>query len=339
MNTFGTKIRFTSFGESHGPAVGGVLDGFPAGKTIDLDFIRQQVISRQPQTGYSTARHEADDIVWLSGISIIDDHKAFSLGSPIAFYVANNDIRPQDYDGRPRPGHADLTYSLKYGIAPQPGGGRASARETVARIIAGALCETLLIERGVRILAYTDAIGNIHCTEDYGKLNLDGIYDNPLRCPDSTASERMESLLHDIKARHDSIGGIVKVVIKGMPAGIGNPIFGRLPAMLAHAMLTINACKGFDYGSGFNGAAQPGSELNDPILPDWQSLPQQSQHTVTNHAGGCLGGITTGNDIVFRVVFKPTPTIGSQGRHDVCIVPRAVSVVKAMTALTLTNAM
>ena len=336
MNTFGTHIRFTSFGESHGPAVGGVIDGFPAGRTIGMDFVRQQVQQRQPQADFSTPRHESDQITWLSGLKFIDDTSAITLGTPIAFYISNNDVRPLDYTTTPRPGHADMTYLLKYGIQPT-GGGRASARETITRVVAGAMCEQLLQEKGIRIFAYTHAIGNIKADDNYNHLNLTTIYDNATRCPDADTDSKMLQLLTQIKAQKDSIGGIVKIIVKGMPAGVGEPIFHRLPALLAHAILTINACKGFDYGSGFEAVEKTGSELNDPILPDWQTMPLQAPHTMTNNAGGCLGGITTGNDIVCRAVFKPTPTIGGEGRHDVCVVPRAVSVVKAMTALTLAD--
>lgn len=339
MNTFGRNITFTSFGESHGVAVGGVLDGFPAGVSIDLAALKTSLDNRHPVAPFATQRHDTDQIHFLSGIEHTDDTHALTLGTPIAFYINNDDIRPTDYNAVPRPGHADMTYALRYGIPQQSGGGRASARETAARVVAGGICAQWLAQHEIRIYGFTSAIGDICIGKDYTEYDLSGVYHNAVRCPDTAVSEAMTRLLERLREEQDSIGGIVSCVVQGMPAGVGNPIFGRIPALLAHAMLTINAAKGFDYGSGFSDIAKRGSELNDAILPDWQSRPKQSPHTVTNHAGGCLGGITTGNDIVFRVAFKPTPSIGRGLRHDVCVVPRAVSVVEAMTALTLADAL
>ncbi len=338
MNVFGRHITFTSFGESHGTAIGGVLDGIKAGIHLSLPLIEEAVRHRQPQAAYSTSRHEPDKISWLSGVETLDTSTLMTLGSPIAFSIANTDIRPSDYCDTARPGHADMTYYLRYGIPQRSGGGRASARETVSRVVAGAICEQLLAEHGINVFAYTSAIGNIAVKQNYTEFNLSNeIYNNNLRCPDVGTRTAMETLLSNVQAHDDSIGGIVTCVIQGVPAGVGNPIFGKLPALLAGAMLSINACKGFDYGSGFEGVGKRGSELNDPYQPEWKHLNKQIPHTLTNNAGGCLGGISTGNDIYFRAVFKPAPSIGIGGRHDVCVVPRAVSVVKAMTLLTLAD--
>ena len=285
MNTFGKKYCFTSFGESHGPAVGGVIDGCPSGVQIDMNRISEMLRRRANGVGGSPrAAAEKDEVVWLSGI--LD---GVTLGTPIAFTIANTDARPEDYDALKnvfRPGHADYTYQVKYGIRDHRGGGRASARETAARVVAGAIAMQLLEQKGIRISA--------------------------------SLIEPTEKTILQAKSEGDSVGAIIACTIQGVPAGTGEPIFDKLQARLAYAMLSINACKGFEYGVGFDSVNHRGSEIN-------------------HISGGIAGGIADGTDICFRVVFKPTPSIGFPGRYDACVGVRAVPVVEAMTALTLIN--
>ena len=324
MNSFGDKFVFTSFGESHSAAIGGVLDGVPAGLHIDLDLIianldrragrgqqsavsgqqstvssQQSAVSSQQSAVGSSARaaHEPDEVEWLSGV--LD---GVTLGTPIAFLIRNKDARPEDYEALKhtfRQGHADSTYAAKYGIRDWRGGGRASARETAARVVAGSIAQQLLTERGITIKAQLVQVGN------------------------ETRAEHFGEVIKNYRAEGDSIGGIIACEVTGLPMGLGEPIFDKLQAHLAYAMLSINACKGFDYGSGFEGVSLPGSIAN-----------QQS--------GGMLGGISDGTTVHFRCVFKPTPSTpkaGIKGRHDSCVAVRAVPVVKAMTALVLMNFM
>lgn len=289
MNTIGEKYRFTSFGESHGPAVGGVIDGCPAGLRIDMKLIREDLLRRRTG-GSERAAAEPDEVEWLSGL--LD---GVTLGTPIAFLIRNKAARPEDYEALKnvyRPGHADYTYEAKYGIRDVRGGGRASARETASRVVAGSIAKQLLQQQGIEIHAELVRVGKAQNKELF-------------------AAE-----IANAKADGDSVGGIVSCVISGVKAGIGEPIFDKVQARLAYAMLSINACKGFEYGVGFASAEKRGSEIN-------------------HISGGIAGGITDGTDITFRVVFKPTPSIGIPGRFDACVAVRAVPVVEAMAAMTI----
>lgn len=348
MNSFGHKFILTSFGESHGVAVGGVVDGCPAGLPVDFDFIRHQLSLRHPSTvSGGTARHEPDEIEFLSGIST--DH--LTLGTPIAFIVRNRNTDSADYSALRhtyRPGHADYTYDLRYGLRDHRGGGRASARETVSRVIAGAIAQ-LWLQRThhIRITAFVDRIGDAALPLPYHAYDLTLAERNPLRTLDPEVEKQMADLIRQTASAGDSIGGSVTCVVQNMPAGIGSPVFDKLQASLAHAMMSIPAAKSFEYGQGIAAATLRGSQSNDEMYID----PDGQPAFATNHAGGILGGITTGEDIHFRVAFKPVPsiplpqrtitdrhhptTIQIHGRHDTCIAPRAAAVVKAMTALTL----
>ncbi|MGM9746662.1 MAG: chorismate synthase [Paludibacteraceae bacterium] len=348
MNTFGHIFRLTTFGESHGTAIGGIIDGCPAGIDIDTAFVQAELDRRKPgQSSITTQRNEADRVEFLSGIF---DGK--TTGAPIGFCIANTDHRSSDYEHLKsvyRPGHADYTYQQKYGIRDYRGGGRASARETAARIVAGAIAKLALRNIGVHIAAYTAQIGNIAVNKPYQELDLTQTENNIVRCPDAATATQMVELIDTCRRQGDSIGGIVQCVISGAPIGLGEPLYGKLQAELAYAMLSINAAKGFDYGSGFEHVALTGSSLNDAFYADHEHI-----GTRTNFAGGIQGGITNGADIYFRVVFKPTPTISqaqqtidtdgnavelaAHGRHDACVVPRAVPVVEAMAAIVLFDA-
>ena len=325
-NTFGTQLRFTGFGESHGPAVGGVLDGMPAGIDIDFEAVRAMMRRRRPGASpLTTARKESDEVKFLSGI-----YKGKTLGTPIAFVIENSDVRSADYEqlGHAyRPNHADYTYQAKYGIRDHRGGCRASARETAGRVVAGALAMQFLASRGISIKAEAEAIGKA-------------------ASPDSFDAEILAA-----RADADSVGGVVRCVVSGCPAGLGEPVFGKLQAMLASAMMSINAAKGFEYGCGFDGARRRGSELLDTPYTDAEGHVRMA----SNHSGGIQGGISNGEDIYFRVAFKPVATLmraldtiddcgnsiklEMHGRHDVCVVPRALVVVEAMAALTLADAL
>ena len=343
MNTFGTLLRLTTFGESHGPAIGGVLDGFPAGVVIDEDFIRSEMRRRRPgQSAVTTSRNEADEVTFLSGI-----FEGRSTGTSIAFVIANTNNRSGDYDNMRsayRPSHADYVYDVKYGIRDHRGGGRSSARETAVRVCAGALAKLALKQLGVTVQAYTSQVGDIVLGKDYTAYDLSAIESNVVRCPDCEVAAAMERLILDVKAAGDTIGGVVTCVLKGLPVGLGEPLYNKFTSSLAAAMLSINAVKGFDYGNGFAAAFGRGSQQNDIFYNNDGSVA-----TRTNNSGGVQGGITNGNDVYFRVAFKPVATIlmeqptvapdGSEttikarGRHDPCVVPRAVPVVEAMAAL------
>ncbi len=344
-NTFGKIFTLTSFGESHGVGIGGVIDGFPAGIPVDLDFIQQELNRRKPgQSKITTDRKEADQVEFLSGI-----FEGKSTGCPIAFLVRNTNQHSSDYDNLRevfRPSHADFTYTQKYGIRDHRGGGRSSARETIARCVGGALAKLALKELGISIQAYTSQVGAIALENDYKKYDLNLIETNAVRCPDSQKAKEMEEYIAGVKAEGDTIGGIITCVVKGCPIGLGEPVFGKLQAALGHAMLTINAVKGFEYGEGFAGVTQRGSEQNDLFFNDKGQI-----NTRTNHSGGIQGGISNGQDIYFRVAFKPVATllqeqctvnvkgedakVKARGRHDPCVLPRAVPIVEAMTAMTL----
>ncbi|MEG1642685.1 MAG: chorismate synthase [Bacteroidales bacterium] len=345
MNTFGKIFRLTSFGESHGVAVGGVIDGMPAGVVVDELFIQNELDRRRPgQSQLVTQRDEKDRVVILSGV-----FDGFTTGAPIGFAVYNSDMRSADYDNLRdifRPSHADYTYHKKYGLRDHCGGGRSSARETVARCVAGAFAKLALGKLGVTITAYTSQVGNIELDRDYCKYDFGNIEKNQVRCPDMDVAKRMEELITEVKDAGDTIGGVVTCVINGVPIGLGEPVFGKLHADLGSAMLGINAVKGFEYGMGFDGVSRRGSEMNDRFI-----MRDGCVHTVTNNSGGIQGGISNGEDIYFRVAFKPVATILQQmetldvhgnevavklrGRHDPCVLPRAVPVVESMAAIVI----
>lgn len=342
-NTFGNIFTLTTFGESHGAAIGGVIDGMPSGIDADMDFIQHELDRRRPgQSDLTTARKEADRVRLLSGV-----FEGKTTGAPIGFMVENTNQRPSDYDNLRtlfRPSHADYTYQAKYSLRDHRGGGRASARVTIARVVGGALAKLALARHGITIGAYTSQVGNIKAEADYRQLDLSLTERNAVRCPDPAKAEAMASLIREVRASGDTIGGTVSCVIKGCPAGLGEPEFSKLHASLGAAMLSINAAKGFDYGSGFDGLSCRGSALNDPFV-----CHEQGFHTLSNHSGGIQGGISNGEDIYFRVAFKPAPTLlqdqltvdadgnatimKARGRHDPCVLPRAVPIVEAMAAM------
>ena len=348
MNTFGNLFRLTTFGESHGEAIGGVIDGMPPGIDIDVDFIQQELDRRRPgQSALTTSRQEADQVELLSGV-----FEGKSTGCPIGFIVRNTNQHSQDYDNMRdlfRPSHADYTYQEKYGIRDHRGGGRSSARITISRCVGGALAKMVLHQLGISIQAYTSQVGTIALDRDYQRYDLNLTDTNPVRCPDPEKAAQMEQLILKVKQEGDTIGGVITCVIKGCSTGIGEPEFGKLHAALGSAMLSINAVKGFEYGEGFEGVTARGSEQNDIFIP-WNPAPSGIT-TTTNHSGGIQGGISNGKDIYFRVAFKPVATIlqkqntvdkqgqattlTAKGRHDPCVLPRAVPVVEAMAAMTI----
>ena len=346
MNTFGEIFRLTTFGESHGPAIGGVIDGMPAGISIDLDLVQCELDRRRPgQSALTTPRKESDRVEILSGL-----FEGKTTGTPIGFIIRNENQHSADYDNLRdvfRPSHADYTYYNKYGIRDHRGGGRASARETAARCVAGAFAKIALQTQGISVKAYTSQVGGIALPGTYKDYDLNAIESNAVRCPDAATAEKMADLIKSVKAEGDTIGGIITGVITGVPVGVGEPVFGKLHAALGAAMLSINAAKGFDYGSGFEGGTQRGSEQNDLFVTDNEG----HVHTLTNNSGGIQGGISNGEDIYFRVAFKPVATllreqatidkeghaatVKARGRHDACVLPRAVPVVESMAAVTL----
>ncbi|SEA33062.1 chorismate synthase [Porphyromonadaceae bacterium NLAE-zl-C104] len=347
MNTFGTIFRLTSFGESHGAAVGGVIDGCPPGLELDMDFIQSELDRRRPgQSRITTPRKEADKVEFLSGVF---ENK--TTGAPIGFIVRNENQQSSDYDNIKeafRPSHADFTYQQKYGIRDYRGGGRSSARETIARVVGGAVAKLYLRRLNIDITAYTSQVGDIALENDYRIYDLSRTEDNFVRCPDPDIAEQMIKLIQEVRYQGDTIGGTITCVVKGTPVGLGEPVFGKLHAMLGSAMLSINAVKGFEYGSGFSVAAR-GSEVNDSFYNDNGRV-----NTRTNNSGGIQAGISNGQDIYFRVAFKPVSTIlreqqtvdmhgndtiiKARGRHDPCVLPRAVPIVEAMAAITLLDA-
>jgi len=349
-NTFGTLFTLTTFGESHGAAVGGVVDGMPANIEIDLDFIQRELNRRRPgQSPLTTSRQEADQVELLSGV-----FEGRTTGSPIGFIVRNQNQHSQDYENLRslfRPSHADYTYYNKYGIRDHRGGGRSSARITLSRVVGGALAKLALRQLGISICAYTSQVGDIALDGHYSSYDLSLTETNAVRCPDPATAARMEQLIAAVKAQGDTIGGIITCVVKGCPVGIGEPEFGKLHAQLGAAMLSINAAKGFEYGEGFAGVTQRGSEQNDIFIQEKERAGCGTITTATNHSGGIQGGISNGQDIYFRVAFKPVATLlrqqetvtidgepttyTAQGRHDPCVLPRAVPVVEAMAAMTI----
>lgn len=344
-NTFGNIFTLTTFGESHGEAIGGVVDGMPVGIEVDLDFIQSELNRRRPgQSSITTSRQEGDIVELLSGV-----FERRTTGCPIGFIVRNTNQHSQDYENMRqmfRPSHADYTYYTKYGNRDYRGGGRSSARITISRVVAGALAKLALRQLGIQINAYTSQVGSICLDRDYRKYDLSLTETNIVRCPDPMKAAEMVQLITQVKAEGDTIGGVITCVVKGCPAGLGEPEFGKLHAALGAAMLSINAVKGFEYGEGFEGAAGRGSEQNDVFVNDYGKI-----KTLTNHSGGIQGGISNGEDIYFRVAFKPVATLlreqstvdidgnptklTAKGRHDPCVLPRAVPVVEAMTAMTI----
>ncbi|MGL5787980.1 MAG: chorismate synthase [Bacteroidales bacterium] len=344
-NTFGNIFRLTSFGESHGVALGGVIDGMPAGIEIDLAFIQHELDRRRPgQSDLTTPRKEGDKVEILSGV-----FEGHSTGASIGFIIRNENQHSSDYDNIRdvfRPSHADYTYTRKYGLRDHRGGGRTSARETVARCVAGAFAKLALKHLGISVTAYTSQVGDIKLDPDYKKYDLSMIESNPVRCPDAVAASEMGELIKEVKAAGDTIGGVVTCVAQGVPVGLGQPVFHKLHADLGAAMLGINAVKGFEYGMGFDGIGKRGSEVNDRFLNIGSRI-----RTKTNYSGGIQGGISNGEDIYFRVAFKPVATIlmnidtvddegneailKAKGRHDPCVLPRAVPIVEAMAAMVL----
>ena len=349
MNTFGQIFRITTFGESHGAAVGGVIDGMPAGIAVDEDFIQHELDRRRPgQSKLTTARNEADKVELLSGI-----FEGKTTGQPIGYLVRNTNQHSQDYENMRnvyRPSHADYTYTQKYGIRDHRGGGRSSARETISRVVGGAFAKLALRQMGISIQAYTQQVGNIILPGTYKDYDLTLTETNDVRCPDSAYAQKMADLITEMKAQGDTIGGVICCVIKGCPVGLGEPAFDKLHALLGHAMLSINAVKGFEYGQGFAGVTARGSQQNDVMIP----LPDGKVGFATNNSGGIQGGISNGEDIYFRVAFKPVATLlmeqdtvtkdgeaaklTARGRHDPCVLPRAVPIVEAMAAITILDA-
>lgn len=343
MNTFGTLLRLTTAGESHGKALVGILDGMPAGEIVDFDRVALEMSRRRPGSALASKRNESDEVEFLSGIL-----NGVSLGTPIAFTIANNDARSADYEHLRhtfRPGHADFTYQAKYGVRDWRGGGRASARETALRVAAGSLALQALERRGISICAYARSIGGVSMGNAYDLYEDSEIYASEVRCPDGAISNEMESAIVEARNSGDTLGGVVACVISGLPAGIGEPVYDKFQAKLASAMMSINAAHGFEYGMGFAGAMCRGSEVIDAF-----TLTSDGRVTTkANHSGGIQGGITNGRPVTFNVAFKPVATmmrplesinakgetvlIEPKGRHDVCVVPRAVPVVRAMAAL------
>ncbi len=344
MNTFGTLFRLTSFGESHGAAVGGVIDGCPPGLEIDMDFIQAELDRRRPgQSRITTPRKEPDRAEFLSGI-----FEGKSTGAPIGFLIRNENQQSSDYDHLKevyRPSHADYTYHQKYGHRDHRGGGRSSARETISRVVAGAIAKLFLRKEGIQIRAFTSQVGTIQLENEYSAYDLSLTEENMVRCPDPGTAERMIKLIQEVRSQGDTIGGVITCVANGVPAGLGEPVFGKLHATLGAAMLSINAVKGFEYGTGFD-VSKRGSEVNDAFYNDKGKV-----RTRTNRSGGIQAGISNGEDIFFRVAFKPVATIlqdqetvdihgndttiRARGRHDPCVLPRAVPIVEAMAAITL----
>jgi len=346
MNSYGTLFRISTFGESHGPAIGVIIDGCPAGLEIDESFIQSELDRRKPgQSKITTQRKEDDTFKILSGV-----FEGKSTGTPIAIVIDNQDQRSKDYShiqNTFRPSHADYTYESKYGARDYRGGGRSSARETAARVAAGAVAKLLLKKEGVGVNAYVSQVGELKAPS-YTQLDLSKTEDNIVRCPDTTTAEKMITLIDQVRLDRDTIGGIVTCVIKNTPVGLGEPVFDKLHAELGKAMLSINAVKGFEYGSGFEGVTMRGSQHNDEFYNDGNRI-----RTKTNHSGGVQGGISNGEDIYFNVAFKPVATImqdqpsidkggnetivSGKGRHDPCVVPRAVPIVEAMAALVIAD--
>ncbi|MFS4456984.1 chorismate synthase [Maribacter sp. 2304DJ31-5] len=341
-NSFGNFFRVTTFGESHGKAIGGVIDGCPAGIALDLDAVQKDLDRRKPgQSAIVTQRKEPDEVVFYSGL-----FEEKTTGTPIGFAIHNTNQKSKDYGhikDSYRPSHADYVYDRKYGFRDYRGGGRSSARETASRVVAGAIAKQLL--KDVKINAFVSQVGTLKLDKSYQELDFSEIEKNPVRCPDPQMAAKMEAYIKSVKKEGDTIGGVITCVAQNVPVGLGEPVFDKLHAELGKAMLSINAVKGFEYGSGFEGVKMKGSVHNDPFNTDGS--------TKTNHSGGIQGGISNGMDIYFNVAFKPVATViqgyetidkdgntiktQGKGRHDPCVVPRAVPIVEAMTALVLAD--
>jgi len=341
-NSFGKLFKLTTFGESHGKAIGGIIDGCPSNLELDFDKIQLDLDRRKPgQSAIVTQRKESDVVEFLSGI-----FEGKTTGTPIGFQIPNADQKSRDYDhikNKFRPSHADFTYDKKYGNRDYRGGGRSSARETACRVVAGALAKQLI--KPMTIQAFTSSIGELKLNKNYNELDFASIENNPVRCPDEDLAKEMESYIKSVRKQGDTIGGVVTCVIQNVPVGLGEPVFDKLHAELGKAMLSINAVKGFEYGSGFAGTTMLGSQHNDEISKDGS--------TKTNHSGGVQGGISNGMDIYFNVAFKPVATliqdqqsidknhnevtVKGKGRHDPCVVPRAIPIVEAMAALVMAD--
>jgi chorismate synthase len=345
MNTFGKIFRLTSFGESHGRGIGGIIDGCPAGLELDIELIQKDLARRKPgQSKITTQRKEPDQVEFLSGV-----FEGKTQGTPIAFAIWNKDQHSNDYNDLKdafRPSHADYTYIKKYGTRDHRGGGRSSARETIARVVGGAIAKQILAQVGVSINAYVSQVGEIKLGKSYKELDLSQTEDNIVRCPDQDVANEMIARIEKAGREYDTVGGVVTGVVTGVPAGWGEPVFNKLHADLGFAMLGINAVKGFEYGSGFEGTKLSGSEHNDIFIKTEEGI-----RTKTNNSGGIQGGISNGEDIYFNVAFKPIATllkeqntidrnensitINPKGRHDPCVLPRAVPIVEAMAAMVL----
>lgn len=341
-NIFGTIFRVTTFGESHGEAIGGIIDGCPSGIELNMEVIQNELNRRKPgQSSIVTQRKEPDEVRFLSGI-----FEGKTTGTPIGFVIENTNQKSKDYDHLQavfRPSHADYTYEQKYGVRDPRGGGRSSARETASRVVAGAIAKQILPQ--IKITAFVSSVGKICLEKPYSELDFSEIEKNPVRCPAPQLAQQMEQYIKDVRKEGDTIGGTITCVVQNVPVGLGEPVFDRLQAQIAKAMLSINAVKGFEYGSGFAGTQLKGSEHNDLFNPDGT--------TQTNYSGGIQGGISNGMDIYFRVAFKPVATlmkpqqtidsqgnivtIEGKGRHDACVLPRAVPIVEAMTAIVLAD--
>ncbi len=346
-NTFGHIFKLTTFGESHGLAIGGVVDGCPSGLKIDEGFIQNELDKRKPgQSKITTQRKESDEVEFLSGI-----FEGVTTGTPIGFIIKNTNQKSKDYDHNTdvfRPSHADYTYHAKYGVRDYRGGGRSSARETACRVVGGAIAKLVLKHYGITINGYVSQVGDIKLLKSYKELDLELTYSNDVRCPDNQLADVMYSFIDKIRKEGDTVGGLVSCVVQYVPVGLGSPVFDRLEADLAKAMLSINASKGFEIGSGFSGITQKGSEHNDEFYIDNKTV-----KTKTNNSGGIQGGISNGEDIYFNVAFKPVATImqkqqtvdanlneteiSGKGRHDPCVLPRAVPIVEAMAAMVIVD--
>lgn len=347
MNTFGNIFRLTSFGESHGRGIGGIIDGCPAGLELNLELIQNDLARRKPgQSKITTQRKEPDQVEFFSGI-----FEGKTQGTPIAFAVWNKDQHSNDYNDLKdvfRPSHADYAYIKKYGTRDHRGGGRSSARETIARVVAGAIAKQVLARPGISIRAYVSQVGEVKLQKSYAELDLTKAEENMVRCPDAETAEKMIARIEAASKDRDTVGGVITCVVKGVPAGWGEPVFNKLHADLGFAMLGINAVKGFEYGSGFEGTKWSGSQHNDVFVRTEEGI-----QTKTNYSGGIQGGISNGEDIYFNVAFKPIATllkeqhtvdknnneitINPKGRHDPCVLPRAVPIVEAMAALVMAD--
>jgi chorismate synthase len=347
MNSFGQLFKLTTYGESHGAGIGGIIDGCPAGLELDLDKVQAELDRRKPgQSKITTQRNETDSVQFLSGI-----FEGKTTGTPIGFFIKNKDQHSNDYNDLKnvfRPSHADYTYTQKYGVRDYRGGGRSSARETIARVAAGAIAKQLLARLGINIQAFVYSVGEIELDKPYTELDLSLTESNIVRCPDPQIAEKMIARIEEAGRDHDTVGGTIQCVATGVPAGWGAPVFNKLHADLGFAMLGINAVKGFEYGSGFDGTKLSGSEHNDVFVNENGKV-----KTATNNSGGIQGGISNGQDIYMKVAFKPiatllkeqktidkdlkATTVNPKGRHDPCVLPRAVPIVESMAALVLAD--